>query len=113
MKQLNLIFMITTIVLITVACSSPKEIQSSVTEEPTNTAYTSDNTTSIEPTKTTPEVIEKPETKIHIVKKGENLWDIARKYGTTVKTIAEANNIEDTSLIKINQELVIPQGNRN
>ncbi|MGA3006898.1 MAG: LysM peptidoglycan-binding domain-containing protein [Opitutaceae bacterium] len=44
----------------------------------------------------------------HVVKSGEKLGAIARKYGVTVGEIATANNISDPSKIRAGQELVIP-----
>ncbi len=108
MKKLNLTFVLAAIVLIAVACSSQKEIQSSNSEESTNTTYTADNTERVETPKYTSKIIEKQEPKIHVVQKGENLWEIAKIYGVTIKDIVETNNIEDSSLIKIKQELIIP-----
>lgn len=48
-----------------------------------------------------------PQTRIHRVKKGENLYGIAKKYGTTVKRLQELNNLSD-SRINIGQRLKIP-----
>lgn len=47
----------------------------------------------------------------HVVVKGDNLTRVARRYGTTPKAIAEANQIAKPSLIIIGQKLVIPGGN--
>ena len=44
---------------------------------------------------------------IYTVVKGDNLWSIARKYNTTVASLAKLNNIKDTSLIFVGQTLVI------
>jgi|GEM_PF-1459573 len=49
-------------------------------------------------------------TTIHTVQRGETLWYIARKYGTTVTAIVQANNIANPSLIYAGQRLVIPGG---
>ena len=43
----------------------------------------------------------------HVVKSGDSLWIIARRYGTTVKEIRDLNNLKDIKL-SINQELKIP-----
>ncbi len=45
---------------------------------------------------------------IHTVQQGENLYRIARKYGTSVQAIAQANGITDVMLIEAGQKLVIP-----
>ncbi|RMG89347.1 MAG: LysM peptidoglycan-binding domain-containing protein [Chloroflexi bacterium] len=45
---------------------------------------------------------------IHIVQPGETLLQIARRYGTTVEALVEANNLTDPDNLTVNQELVIP-----
>ena len=45
---------------------------------------------------------------IYIVKKGDTLWDIARKYGMTVNELKELNNLS-SNLLKIGQTLKIKQ----
>ncbi len=45
---------------------------------------------------------------IYIVRSGDTLYSIARKFGVTVAAIARANNITNTSLIYVGQRLVIP-----
>jgi len=49
-----------------------------------------------------------PEPVIHIVQKGETLWAIALRYGTTVQAISLANNILNPNLIYVGQRLTIP-----
>ena len=44
--------------------------------------------------------------KVHVVKKGEGLWDISRQYGVTIEDIVRWNNLKDTK-IKIGDKLVI------
>lgn len=44
---------------------------------------------------------------MYIVKKGDTLWDIAKKYKTTVDKIANINNIVDENKIDIGQKLLI------
>ena len=44
---------------------------------------------------------------MYIVKKGDNLWSIAKKYKTTVDKIANINNIVDENKIDIGQKLLI------
>lgn len=44
---------------------------------------------------------------MYIVKKGDNLWSIAKKYKTTVDKIANVNNIVDENKIDIGQKLLI------
>ncbi len=47
---------------------------------------------------------------IHVVQYGETLGTIARRYGTTVTAIAQANGIVNPNLIFVGQRLVIPTG---
>jgi LysM repeat protein len=77
------------------------------TPEPTETEAAveeADETATPEPTQaaTTPGT--------HVVQPGENLFRIALRYGTTVQTIAQANNITNPSLIYVGQRLTIPSG---
>ena len=44
---------------------------------------------------------------MYIVKKGDTLWDIAKKYKTTVDKIANTNNIVDENKIDIGQKILI------
>jgi LysM repeat protein len=47
---------------------------------------------------------------VHVVQRGENLFRIALRYGTTVQAIANRNSIVNPALIWIGQRLVIPAG---
>lgn len=47
--------------------------------------------------------------KKHVIRKGESLWSIAKKYGVPWKIIAEANGIEDASRVRTGQVIVIPE----
>ena len=44
---------------------------------------------------------------IYIVKKGDTLWSIAKKYKTTVSKIANVNNINDENKIDVGQKLLL------
>ena len=44
----------------------------------------------------------------HLVKKGETLSNIAKKYGTSVSAIQRANNLGKKTLINVSDQLVIP-----
>jgi len=46
----------------------------------------------------------------HVVRRGENLYRIALRYGTTVQDIASLNGIANPSLIYVGQVLTIPSG---
>jgi LysM repeat protein len=45
---------------------------------------------------------------VYIVQKGDSLYSIARRYGTTVQALAVANHIANPSLIYVGQRLIIP-----
>lgn len=45
---------------------------------------------------------------MYIVKKGDTLWKIAKKFGSTVDDIARTNGIEDENMIMPGQKLFIP-----
>ncbi len=49
---------------------------------------------------------------IYTVKKGDSLWLIANKYGTTVDELKNANNLKSTTL-SIGQTLIIPEKKEN
>jgi LysM repeat protein len=46
----------------------------------------------------------------HTVQAGENLYRIAKRYGTTVEAIMAANDITDAHSLKVGQVLLIPAG---
>lgn len=46
---------------------------------------------------------------LYIVKKGDTLWRIAKRYGSTVDDIVRTNGIEDADRINIGQKLFIPR----
>ena len=48
-----------------------------------------------------------PSVTVYIVKKGDTLWKLAKKFNTTVGEIAEINEIEDPDLIYPGQRLII------
>ncbi|MGQ9599023.1 MAG: LysM peptidoglycan-binding domain-containing protein [Anaerolineae bacterium] len=45
---------------------------------------------------------------IHIVRPGDTLYSIARRYGTTVWAIAAVNGLRDPNYIYVGQRLIIP-----
>ncbi|MCZ7543749.1 MAG: LysM peptidoglycan-binding domain-containing protein [Anaerolineae bacterium] len=49
-----------------------------------------------------------PESCIHVVQAGENLFRIAQRYGVTVEQMAAANNIADPARIYAGQRLAVP-----
>jgi LysM repeat protein len=46
----------------------------------------------------------------HVVRAGENIFEIALQYGITVDSLARANGITNSTLIYVGQKLKIPQG---
>ena len=46
---------------------------------------------------------------IYFVKKGETLWEIAKKFGSRVEDIVAVNDIEDKNIINEGQQLFIPR----
>ncbi len=56
----------------------------------------------------TPSPEPSPTPLVHIVKRGENLTQIAAKYKVTVAAIVAANQLKNANLIEVGQQLVIP-----
>ena len=48
------------------------------------------------------------QTEIYIVKQGDTLWGISRRYGLTVKELCETNNISETDILRIGTKLFVP-----
>ena len=46
---------------------------------------------------------------LYIVKKGDTLWQIAKRYGSTIDDIVRTNGIEDANQITVGQKLFIPR----
>jgi nucleoid-associated protein YgaU len=49
-----------------------------------------------------------PENKVYVVKKGDTVYKIAKRYGTTMEAIILANNLRNPNLIYPGQILLIP-----
>jgi membrane-bound lytic murein transglycosylase D len=45
---------------------------------------------------------------VHIVEKGETLWGISRRYGTTVAELCELNGINEKAILPIGKILAVP-----
>ncbi len=75
--------------------SSPEEAEKSTPSSKPSAPSTSSET------KTT--------TKTYTVQPGDTLYGIAQKFGVSWEAIAEANNIEDATTLRVGQKLVIPQ----
>lgn len=46
---------------------------------------------------------------MYIVKKGDTLWEIAKRFGSTVEDIVKINEIEDPSKIQPGLKIFIPR----
>ncbi len=46
---------------------------------------------------------------LYIVKRGDTLWSIAKRYGSTIEDIVRTNGIEDANIINPGQKLFIPR----
>jgi LysM repeat protein len=73
-------------------------------------AASTSTSTTVERTTTTTAVVV-PDS--YTVESGDTLWDIARRFGTTVEALAEANGITDPHLIEVGQVLEIPDAPRS
>lgn len=55
---------------------------------------------------------EKPEKKasitIYVVGEGDTLWELAKKYNTTVADLVKINGLDDSNYIEIGQKIIIP-----
>ena len=54
-----------------------------------------------------PDIVEKSDTSVYSVKKGDSLYGIAKSYGVSVEDIKKLNNLSNNNL-SIGQELLIP-----
>lgn len=50
-----------------------------------------------------------PETQLYIVRKGDSVYKIAQRFGTTVNAIVRLNNLQNPNLIYPGQRLLIPK----
>jgi LysM repeat protein len=91
--------------------STPTEPAPTATEPaPTSTPSPIPEATAV-PTEPAPTATTPPSTGgTHVVQRGENLFRIALRYGTTVEAIANANGIANPALISVGQTLTIPAG---
>ena len=46
---------------------------------------------------------------VYFVKPGDTLWNIAKKFKSTITAIASVNGIEDENKINVGQQLFIPK----
>lgn len=45
---------------------------------------------------------------VHVVVRGDTIWELARRYGSSVEAIMEANGLSSASRLSVGQQLVIP-----
>lgn len=55
-----------------------------------------------------PSVVNTPSGRVHIVKSGDTLSEIAQQYGTTVTKLCELNGISRTSTLQLKQKIKLP-----
>jgi LysM repeat protein len=88
--------------------------QPTATPTATATVTPTPTTTSTAPTATptaTPTSTPAPgQTVIYVVRTGDTLYSIARRFGVTVTAIAQLNGIANTRYIQVGQRLIIPRG---
>ena len=53
-------------------------------------------------------VLPYPSNNVYVVKSGDNLWDISRKFNVPMTDIARANHLGDASILRAGQTLRIP-----
>ncbi len=53
------------------------------------------------------------QTTIHVVQRGETLFRIALRYGTSIEAITQTNGLSDPTSIQVGQRLIIPSGTVN
>lgn len=46
---------------------------------------------------------------VHIVRKGDSLWRLSRQYGVSLRSLMEANNLTEKSILQVGMCLVIPR----
>jgi LysM repeat protein len=48
---------------------------------------------------------------VHKVQRGDTLWRLSKKYGTSVASIQQSNRLGRSASLRVGQELVIREGN--
>jgi LysM repeat protein len=94
---------------------TPTATTTAPTSTPTPTATTvpgatATPTTTPGPTLTPTPTLQPGQTVIYVVRTGDTLYSIARRFGVSVYAIAQINNIPNTSYIRVGQQLLIPRG---
>jgi len=57
-----------------------------------------------------PELYDNGDKTVHIVAMGDNLWVLARRYGTTVKQLCRWNHISSRALLRPGQKIIVSVG---
>ncbi len=89
---------------------TPTATTAGPTATPTPTA-TAGPTATPTPTPTATATTAPGQTVIYIVKTGDTLYSIARRFGVTVEALTHLNKITNSSRIYVGQRLIIPRGN--
>ena len=119
MKQRLTYLLILIIAVLLPACVAPPANKRAPIEE---RGLVSVHSTASSRVKAAPESIKRPATKIvtaqkaistqnYVVQKGDTLFSIAFGHGLDYREVAELNKIDDPSLIKIGQQIKLPQEN--
>jgi LysM repeat protein len=82
---------------------TPTPTSTSTTPTPTGTPATAT------PTPTPTATLQPGQTVIYVVRSGDTLYSIARRFGTTVQAIVQINGITNPSRIYAGQQLLIPR----
>jgi HlyD family secretion protein len=88
--------------------SSSEESAPALIEEPTSAV----ELVSLTDEQPAPTVTPAPQTLVYTIQPGDTLAEIADAHGTTVSDLVTANDIENPDLIRLGQELAIPQENQ-
>ncbi|NQT82718.1 LysM peptidoglycan-binding domain-containing protein [bacterium] len=85
------------------------ELATPITVESTEVVLPTIPEPTVTPAPVTEEAASAEEIKI-VVKKGDTLWALSRKYGVPVSAIVDRNDIQDAAMIREGRELIIPVG---
>ena len=73
--------------------TEPQQVEKKITQSTTNSEDTLQKNE------------DKNSEKYHIIKKGDTLYAIAKKYGTTISNLCKINNIKENSILQIGQKV--------